>query len=78
MVPVLTHLNQPCVCSLLWNVPVMLSPSTISACPDTPPPTLCVQPAMEPDWATNPFELNAVNEHLYGRGTSDNKVGKTQ
>ena len=35
-----------------------------------------VQPAVEPDWATNPFELNAVNEHLYGRGTSDNKVGE--
>lgn len=34
-----------------------------------------VQPAAEPDWATNPFELNSVNEYLYGRGVSDNKVG---
>lgn len=33
-----------------------------------------VQPAHEAEWATNPFELNAVNEYLYGRGTSDNKV----
>ncbi|GLI58924.1 hypothetical protein VaNZ11_000709 [Volvox africanus] len=32
-----------------------------------------VQPAAEPDWATNPFELNSVNEYLYGRGVSDNK-----
>lgn len=32
-----------------------------------------VQPAAEPDWATPPFELTAVNEYLYGRGTSDNK-----
>ncbi|GAX84568.1 hypothetical protein CEUSTIGMA_g11989.t1 [Chlamydomonas eustigma] len=32
-----------------------------------------VQPANEPDWVTDPFELNAVNEHLYGRGASDNK-----
>ncbi|KAG1669406.1 hypothetical protein FOA52_004057 [Chlamydomonas sp. UWO 241] len=32
-----------------------------------------VQPANEPDWATDPFEMNAVNEYLYGRGTSDNK-----
>lgn len=32
-----------------------------------------VQPALEPDWRTRPFELVAVNEYLYGRGTSDNK-----
>ena len=25
---------------------------------------------------TNPFELVALNEHFYGRGTSDNKVGQ--
>jgi hypothetical protein len=37
-----------------------------------------VQPAQEPDWRTNPFELNAVNEYLYGRGTSDNKVRTDQ
>jgi acetylornithine deacetylase/succinyl-diaminopimelate desuccinylase-like protein len=33
-----------------------------------------VQPAAEPDWSTNPFELNSVNEYMYGRGVSDNKV----
>ncbi|EFJ51074.1 hypothetical protein VOLCADRAFT_57861, partial [Volvox carteri f. nagariensis] len=33
-----------------------------------------VQPAAEPDWLTNPFELNSVNEYLYGRGVSDNKA----
>jgi hypothetical protein len=32
-----------------------------------------VQPALEPDWATRPFELAAVDGYLYGRGTSDNK-----
>eukprot|EP00798_Chlamydomonas_sp_ICE-L_P015334 gene15334-21420_t len=32
-----------------------------------------VQPAAESEWNTDPFELNAVNEYLYGRGTSDNK-----
>ena len=33
-----------------------------------------VQPAMERDWRTDPFELNSVDGYLYGRGTSDNKV----
>ncbi|KAI8475319.1 MAG: Zn-dependent exopeptidase [Monoraphidium minutum] len=32
-----------------------------------------VQPALEPDWGTRPFELAAVDGYLYGRGTSDNK-----
>lgn len=32
-----------------------------------------VQPALEPDWATRPYELAAVDGYLYGRGTSDNK-----
>ncbi len=32
-----------------------------------------VQPANEAEWHTPPFELNSVNEYLYGRGTSDNK-----
>ncbi|KAF8073182.1 Cndp1 [Scenedesmus sp. PABB004] len=32
-----------------------------------------VQPAEEPDWRTNPFELCAVDGYLCGRGTSDNK-----
>ena len=32
-----------------------------------------VQPALEPDWQTRPFELAAVDGYLYGRGTSDNK-----
>jgi len=27
-----------------------------------------VQPAEEPDWRTDPFECNAINEYLYGRG----------
>lgn len=47
-------------------------------CPPLPTPTPCLQPASEPDWRTNPFELNAVNEYLYGRGTSDNKVSPEQ
>ena len=33
-----------------------------------------VQPAMERDWHTDPFELASVDCYLYGRGTSDNKV----
>ena len=33
-----------------------------------------VQPAMEREWATNPFEIAAIDGYLYGRGTSDNKV----
>jgi acetylornithine deacetylase/succinyl-diaminopimelate desuccinylase-like protein len=32
-----------------------------------------VQPALEPDWVTRPFEMAAVDGYLYGRGTSDNK-----
>ncbi|KAF5826183.1 hypothetical protein DUNSADRAFT_4271 [Dunaliella salina] len=32
-----------------------------------------VQPAEEPDWKTDPFECNAINEYLCGRGCSDNK-----
>ncbi len=39
--------------------------------------TTCIlvasQPAEEPEWTTSPFELCAVDGHLYGRGTSDNK-----
>eukprot|EP00882_Tetradesmus_deserticola_P031292 GHRQ01035379.1.p1 GENE.GHRQ01035379.1~~GHRQ01035379.1.p1 ORF type:complete len:145 (+),score=19.37 GHRQ01035379.1:352-786(+) len=31
------------------------------------------QPAEEPDWKTNPFEMTAVDGYLCGRGTSDNK-----
>lgn len=35
---------------------------------------LCaLQPAEEPDWQTNPFEMCAVDGYLCGRGTSDNK-----
>ena len=43
-------------------------------------PTLCVyghydiQPAMEREWQTDPFELTAIDGYYYGRGTSDNKV----
>ena len=33
-----------------------------------------VQPAMEREWVTDPFEMNAIDGYYYGRGTSDNKV----
>ena len=33
-----------------------------------------MQPAMEREWATDPFEMQAIDGYLYGRGTSDNKV----
>lgn len=33
-----------------------------------------VQPAMEREWTTDPFEMNAIDGYYYGRGTSDNKV----
>ena len=33
-----------------------------------------VQPAMEREWATDPFEMQAIDGYFYGRGTSDNKV----
>ena len=33
-----------------------------------------VQPAMEREWATDPFEVAAVDGYFYGRGTSDNKA----
>ena len=36
-----------------------------------------VQPAMEREWATDPFEIAAIDGYLYGRGTSDNKVNVT-
>lgn len=32
-----------------------------------------VQPAMEREWATDPFAVTSVDGYLYGRGTSDNK-----
>ncbi|CAL8463359.1 g2893 [Coccomyxa elongata] len=32
-----------------------------------------VQPAMEREWATDPFEVAAIDGYFYGRGTSDNK-----
>ena len=48
--------------------------------PDVPTVTFYghydVQPAMEREWATDPFEIAAIDGYLYGRGTSDNKVGK--
>ena len=47
--------------------------------PDVPTVTFYghydVQPAMEREWATDPFEIAAIDGYLYGRGTSDNKVG---
>lgn len=46
--------------------------------PDVPTVTFYghydVQPAMEREWATDPFEIAAIDGYLYGRGTSDNKV----
>ena len=33
-----------------------------------------VQPAMEREWATDPFEVAAIDGYFYGRGTSDNKA----
>ena len=33
-----------------------------------------VQPAMEREWATDPFQVHAQDGYFYGRGTSDNKV----
>ncbi|KAK9815459.1 hypothetical protein WJX72_003974 [[Myrmecia] bisecta] len=32
-----------------------------------------VQPAMEREWLTDPFEMNAIDGYFYGRGVSDNK-----
>lgn len=32
-----------------------------------------VQPAMEPEWTSNPFEVSAVDGYLIARGVSDNK-----
>ncbi|GMH45158.1 hypothetical protein BSKO_13115 [Bryopsis sp. KO-2023] len=32
-----------------------------------------VQPAEEPQWKTDPFEVNPIDGYLYARGTSDNK-----
>ncbi|CAN7267544.1 acetylornithine deacetylase [Pararhizobium sp. LjRoot235] len=32
-----------------------------------------VVPAKEPEWSSDPFELRAQADHLYGRGTSDMK-----
>ncbi len=32
-----------------------------------------VQPAMEPEWTSNPFEVSAVDGYLIARGISDNK-----
>ena len=33
-----------------------------------------VQPAMEREWATDPFQVHSEDGYFYGRGTSDNKV----
>ena len=31
------------------------------------------QPALEPEWETEPFEVTSINGFLFGRGVSDNK-----
>lgn len=36
-----------------------------------------VQPAMEREWATDPFQVHAEDGYFYGRGTSDNKVSSS-
>jgi Peptidase family M20/M25/M40 len=50
----------------------------LGRCPDRPTVTFYghydVQPAMERDWKTDPFEMQAIDGYLYGRGTSDNKA----
>jgi acetylornithine deacetylase/succinyl-diaminopimelate desuccinylase-like protein len=33
-----------------------------------------VQPAMEREWVTDPFQVFSKDGYFYGRGTSDNKV----
>lgn len=33
-----------------------------------------VQPAMERDWKTDPFELHSIDGYFYARGASDNKA----
>jgi len=46
---------------------------------DTSRPTILfyghydIQPAMERDWKTDPFQVHSIDGYLYGRGTSDNK-----
>lgn len=32
-----------------------------------------VQPGLEPEWETDPFELVATDGYYYGRGVTDNK-----
>ncbi|RMZ55212.1 hypothetical protein APUTEX25_005490 [Auxenochlorella protothecoides] len=49
----------------------------LGRCPTKPTVTFYghydVQPALEPEWQTDPFELSSIDGHLYGRGVSDNK-----
>jgi Cys-Gly metallodipeptidase DUG1 len=33
-----------------------------------------VQPAMEREWGSDPFEVQSRDGYFFGRGTSDNKV----
>ena len=37
-----------------------------------------VQPAMERDWKTDPFELHSIDGYFYARGASDNKASSSQ
>jgi Peptidase family M20/M25/M40 len=36
-----------------------------------------VQPAMERDWKTDPFELHSIDGYFYARGASDNKASSS-
>ena len=41
--------------------------------PTHPPGHYDVQPALEPEWASDPWEVSAVDGYLVARGVSDNK-----
>lgn len=51
------YVRMPAVCICSWGMQMCCH----------------MQPAEEPDWATSPFDMCAVDGYLCGRGTSDNK-----
>lgn len=72
--PSLGHELKPQISAVLPNTPcsrLHLPASTASAVAFYG--HYDIQPAEEPDWRTNPFEMTAVDGYLCGRGTSDNK-----